>query len=57
MFTFKAPALSLLVHSNSPLHRLVQEWYEGFLKDCPGGELSREKFVAMYSKIFPRLDL
>merc|ERR1719350_484681 len=31
----------------------IEEWYEGFLKDCPSGELSQTKFVAMYSKIFP----
>ena len=35
-------------------HCQLQEWYEGFLKDCPSGELSKEKFIAMYSKIFPR---
>ena len=37
-------------------HCQLQEWYEGFLKDCPSGELSKEKFIAMYSKIFPRFE-
>jgi len=31
----------------------IEGWYEGFLKDCPSGELDKPKFVAMYSKIFP----
>ena len=31
----------------------IQGWYEGFLKDCPSGELTKEQFVEMYSKIFP----
>ena len=31
----------------------IQEWYEGFLKDCPSGELTKDQFVGMYSKIFP----
>ena len=31
----------------------MQEWYEGFLADCPSGELTKDQFVEMYSKIFP----
>jgi len=31
----------------------IEEWYVGFLKDCPSGELSKAKFMAMYSKMFP----
>ena len=31
---------------------LFQEWHKGFLKDCPSGELTKEQFVAMYSKMF-----
>ena len=32
----------------------VQEWYAGFKKDCPSGQLSPETFVSMYSQVFPR---
>ena len=31
---------------------LFQEWHKWFLKDCPSGELTKEQFVAMYSKMF-----
>merc|ERR1711962_377847 len=31
----------------------IEEWYEGFKRDCPSGELDKAKFVAMYSKMFP----
>ena len=30
-----------------------QEWHKGFLKDCPSGELTKDQFVSMYSKMFP----
>ena len=30
-----------------------QEWHQGFLEDCPDGELTKTQFVEMYSKIFP----
>ena len=30
-----------------------QEWHQGFLEDCPDGELTKTQFVEMYTKIFP----
>jgi len=45
--------LNFLVSSTSMSAEEIQAWHKGFLKDCPTGELTKEKFISMYSKMFP----
>ncbi|KAI9208655.1 putative FRQ1-regulator of phosphatidylinositol-4-OH kinase [Polychytrium aggregatum] len=46
----------LLVELQKSTHfdkKEIQQWYRGFIKDCPKGSLNLEQFKEMYKQYFP----
>ncbi|CAF5092617.1 unnamed protein product [Rotaria magnacalcarata] len=31
----------------------IREWHVGFLRDCPSGKLSKDRFIAVYEQFYP----
>lgn len=45
--------LKELTEKTSFTEKQIKQWHKGFMKDCPGGELSRSKFLDIYQSLFP----
>ncbi|XP_074643226.1 neurocalcin homolog [Tubulanus polymorphus] len=45
--------LNFLMTNTQFTKKQIKKWYKGFIKDCPCGQLSRKKFIEVYSGFFP----
>ncbi|XP_013776193.1 frequenin-1-like [Limulus polyphemus] len=48
--------VSRLVKETYFSEKEIKQWYKGFLKDCPNGQLTEEGFQRIYKQFFPQGD-
>lgn len=46
--------MDFLIENTNFTRQQIKAWYSGFMKDCPNGQLTREKFLEVYSSFFPQ---
>uniref|UniRef100_A0A5F9D4S0 Neuronal calcium sensor 1 n=1 Tax=Oryctolagus cuniculus TaxID=9986 RepID=A0A5F9D4S0_RABIT len=47
------PLMAPLLFSLTVTEKEVQQWYKGFIKDCPSGQLDAAGFQKIYKQFFP----
>lgn len=45
--------LAFLIENTTFNKQQIKQWYKGFMRDCPKGQLTREKFLEVYASFFP----
>ncbi|ESN97270.1 hypothetical protein HELRODRAFT_85703 [Helobdella robusta] len=45
--------LDFLIQNTNFSEKQIKAWYKGFMRDCPTGQLTRDKFLEVYSSFFP----
>jgi len=45
--------LDFLLNNTNFNKKQIKQWYKGFMRDCPCGQLTRLKFLEVYSGFFP----
>jgi len=46
--------MDFLMENTNFTKQQIKAWYSGFMKDCPNGQLTRSKFLEVYSSFFPQ---
>ncbi|PAA73150.1 hypothetical protein BOX15_Mlig017742g1 [Macrostomum lignano] len=45
--------MQFLMSNTNFTKKQIKQWYRGFIRDCPSGQLSKKKFIEVYSGFFP----
>lgn len=45
--------MDFLIENTNFSKSQIKQWYKGFMRDCPNGQLTRSKFLEVYSSFFP----
>ena len=52
-FSYPCPRIFRPLINGTVDKKELQQWYKGFLKDCPSGTLNKAEFQKIYEQFFP----